>query len=96
MKLRRNSQIVVGFAAVGFVLPWLLLAFYAIAHRMDGHPSTVPLLLLCPLSIAAIALDNAFLIVGLIGWVVITAINAALYAIPGFAISRLVSLWKSN
>jgi hypothetical protein len=73
---------VVSFAAVGFGLPWLLLAFYAIAHRMGGHPNTVPPLFLCPFSIAAIGLDNASLIVGLMGWLVISAMNAALYAVP--------------
>ena len=95
-ELRKNSQIVVGFAAVGFGLPWLLLAFYAIAHRTGGHPSTVPLLFLCPFSIAAIGLEHASLIGGLIAWLVISAMNAALYAVPGFVISGLVSLWKSN
>jgi len=94
--LRKNSQIVVGFAAVGFGLPWLLLAFYAIAHRMGGHPSTVPLLFLCPFSIAAIGLEHASLIGGLIGWLVISAMNAALYAVPGFVISGLVSLRKTG
>jgi hypothetical protein len=89
----KKSRIVVGFAAVGFVLPWLLLAFYAIAHRMGGHPSTGLLLLLCPFSIAAMALDKASLIVGLVGWVFISGMNAALYAVPGFLISRL---WKSD
>jgi hypothetical protein len=95
-ELRKNSQIVVGFVAVGFGLPWLLLAFYAIAHRMGGHPSTVPLLFLCPFSIAAIGLEHASLIGGLIGWLVISAMNAALYAVPGFVISGLVSLGKTD
>jgi len=95
-QLRKTSQIVVAFAAVGFVLPWLLLAFYAIAHRMGAHPSPTPLLYLCPLSIGALGLDNASLVVALIGWLFISAVNAVIYAIPGFAISLLVSLSKSD
>jgi hypothetical protein len=72
--LRKSLQIVGGFAIVGFVVPWLLLAFYAIAHRMGGSPSTAPLLYLCPSSIMALGLDNASLIVRLIGWLFISAI----------------------
>lgn len=85
-----------GFAAVGFVLAWLLLAFYAIAHRMGGNPSTAPHLYLCPSSIAALGLDNASFLVGLLGWLLISATNAVLYAIPGFVISLFVGLWKLN
>jgi hypothetical protein len=92
--LRRGSKIVGGFAAVGFVLPWLLLAFYAIAHHMGGHPSTAPLLLLCPSSISAIGLDNASLIVGLFGWLVISGTNAVLYSIPGVFVALLFGQWK--
>ncbi|MGA2855599.1 MAG: hypothetical protein ABSE40_01955 [Candidatus Sulfotelmatobacter sp.] len=77
-------------------MPWLLLAFYAIAHHMGGHPSTAPLIYLCPSSIAALGLDNASLIVGLLGWLVISATNAVLYAIPGAVVSLFVGLWKSD
>jgi hypothetical protein len=96
LTLRERLKIVGGFAAVGFVLPWLLLAFYAIAHRMGGNPSTAPLIYLCPSSIAALGLDNASLIVGLIGWLLISATNAVLYAIPGIVVALLVGVWKSN
>jgi hypothetical protein len=63
---------------------------------MGRNPSTMPLLFLCPFSIAAMGLDLASWIVGLIAWLVISAMNAALYAVPGFVISRLVGLWRSN
>jgi hypothetical protein len=96
IELRKNSQIVVGFAAVGFGLPWVLLAFYGIAHHMGRNPSTMPLLFLCPFSIVAMGLDRASWIVGLIAWLVISAMNAALYAVPGFVISRLVGLGKTD
>ena len=78
------------------MLPWLLLAFYAIAHRMGGNPSTAPLLYLCPSSIAALGLDNASLIVGLMGWLLISASNAVLYAIPGIVIALFIGPWKSK
>jgi hypothetical protein len=94
--LRKRLQIVGAFAAVGFVLPWLLLAFYTIARRMGVNLSTMPLLYLCPSSIISLGLDNASLIVGLFGWLLISACNAVLYSIPGFVVSLFVGLWKSN
>ena len=94
--MRRGLQIAGSFAAVGFVLPWLLLAFYAAAHHMGRNPSTTPLVYLCPFSIAALGLDNASLIVGLLGWLLISATNAVLYAIPGAVVGLVVGLWKSD
>jgi hypothetical protein len=94
--VRKRLQIVGGFAAVGFVLPWLLLAFYTIARRMGIHPSTMPLLYLCPSSIMSLGLDNASLIVALFGWLLISASNAVLYSIPGFVVALFVGLQKSN
>jgi hypothetical protein len=94
--LRKGIKIVGGCAAVGFVLPWLLLAFYAIARHLGEHPTTMPLLYLCPSSIISIGLDNASLIVGLFGWLLISASNAVLYSIPGIVVSLLVGLRKST
>jgi len=74
----------------------MLLVYYAIAHHLGGHPSTKPLLYPCPSAIMALGLDNASLIVGLIGWLVISLGNAVLYAIPGLVVGLLVSLQKSN
>jgi hypothetical protein len=65
--LPRFLKTAVGFALAEFVVPWLQLAFYAWAHRMGNHPSTMPLVVLCPISVAALGLDNASLIVGLLG-----------------------------
>jgi len=82
---------------VGFVLPWLLLAYYTIAHKMGRTPSALPLLYLCPSSIMALGLDNAPAIVGLLGWVLIAASNAILYAIPGAVVGAFVAaVRKSN
>ncbi|HWY20163.1 MAG TPA: hypothetical protein VNX26_03025 [Candidatus Acidoferrum sp.] len=91
--MRKRLQIVSAFAAVGFVLPWLLLAFYAIAERMGHNPSTKLLLYLCPSSIISLGLDNASLLVGLFGWLLISASNAVLYSIPGTIVSLFVG-WR--
>jgi hypothetical protein len=88
--------VAVGFAAVGFVLPWLLLAYYAIAHRMGYFPNTMLLVYICPTSIMALGLDNASILVGLFGWLLIGLSNAVLYAIPGTLIGAVVGLWKSH
>jgi hypothetical protein len=94
--LRKRLQIVGAFAAVGFVLPWLLLAFYAIAARVGWNPSTKPLLYLCPSSIISLGLDNASLLVGFFGWLLISASNAVLYSIPGIIVSLFVGWRKSS
>jgi hypothetical protein len=92
--LRRGSKIVAGFAAVGFVLPWLLLAYYAVANGMGKHPSTALLMYLCPSSIAALGLDNASFLVGIFGWLAISGTNAVLYSVPGVLVALLFGLWK--
>jgi hypothetical protein len=94
--LRRGLKVVGVFAGVGFVVPWLLVVFYAIAHKIGRHPSTTPLVYLCPSSIAALGLDNASLIMRLFGWLLISMSNAVLYAIPGIAVGIVVSLHKSD
>ena len=91
--MRKRLQIVGTFAAVGFVLPWLLLAFYLIAHRVGWKPSTTPLLYLCPSSIMSLGLENASWLVGLFGWLLISTSNAVLYAVPGVVISLFVG-WR--
>jgi hypothetical protein len=85
--MRRFLRIVGGFAIAGFTLPWLMLVFYGIAQRVGEHPSPTPLVILCPASIAALGLDSASLLVGLLGWVAIAISNALLYAVVGAVIS---------
>jgi hypothetical protein len=94
--MRKRLKIVGAFAAVGFVLPWLLLAFYLIARRLKWNPSTAPLLYLCPSSIVSLALENASWPVGLFGWLLISASNAVLYGIPGLIVSLFVGWRKSS
>ena len=90
--MRRALKIVGVFAVVGFVVPWLLLAFDATARQLGEHPSTTPLLYLCPMSIAAMGLENASFLVGLLGWFLISASNALLYALPGAVVALIVAL----
>jgi hypothetical protein len=44
----------------------------------------------------ALALDNASLLVGLLGWLIIGLTNAVLYAIAGVAVGCGMGLWRSN
>jgi len=94
--MRKRLQIVSTFAAVGFVLPWLLLAFYLIARRAGWNPSTAPLLFLCPSSVISLGLDNASWLVGFFGWLLISTSNAVLYSIPGIIVSLFVGRPKSS
>jgi hypothetical protein len=81
------------FAGIGFMLPWLLVAFYAISHSLGGNPSIKPLLYLCPSSIISLGLDNASLLVGLFGWLLISVSNAVLYSVPGVVVSLFIG-WR--
>jgi hypothetical protein len=76
-------KITARFALAGFIVPWCLLVFYGIANHMGIHPTTTPLILLCPTSIAALGLDDASLLIGILGWVAIAISNALLYAVIG-------------
>jgi hypothetical protein len=57
--------------------------FYLTAHQQIGN--TALFLVLCPPSIAAIGLDNAGVLGGIIGWLFISTANATLYGVIGFA-----------
>jgi hypothetical protein len=61
----------VGIALCGY-------AFYLTSHHETGSPFLF--LVLCPPSIAAIALDNAGVVGGLVGWLFISFANADFYA----------------
>jgi hypothetical protein len=75
----------VGFAAVGVLVGVVLCAytFYLTSHQRTGNELLFTVL--CPPSIAAIALDNAGVVGGLIGWLFIAGENGALYGAVGFA-----------
>lgn len=96
-RLQKSMRVVFAFAATGFAMAWFLLAVYAVAHCLKLNPSTTPLLYLCPSSGIALGLDNASLLVGLLGWLVISISNAALYSIIGtLAGAVLFPLWRSD
>jgi tellurite resistance protein TehA-like permease len=87
--MRKSTRIVIGFAVVGFILPLLLLAFYAFADQFGKHPNTTPLLYLCPSSIMSMALSMDGprpLLEGIVVWLMICVSNALLYAGPVLAV----------
>ena len=88
MKMR--TKFALGFALVGFAIGIALCgyAFYMTSHGRTG--SLALFLILCPPSIGAMALDNAGLLGGIIGWILISVENAGLYALVGLALSRLL------
>ena len=75
----------VGFAEVGFSVAVMLGAyvFYLISHQRGGNE--LLFIGLCPPSIGAMALDNAGVVGGLVGWLIISVENGALYGAVGFA-----------
>jgi hypothetical protein len=94
-RLEKSIKVVFTFAGIGFLTAWLLLAVYSIARYLTFSPSTTPLLYLCPSSIIALGLDNASLLVGLFGWLVISITNALLYSIVGMVVgAALFPVWK--
>lgn len=96
MNIRTGLKIVAGFAAAGFFMAWLLLAFCAWARELGWHLSTTPLLYLCPSSIMSLGLDNASLLVGLLGWVLIAFSNAVLYAAVGIPFGIVIGARRSR
>jgi hypothetical protein len=67
-------------------------AFYLTAHQQIGNAALF--LILCPPSIGAMALDNAGALGGIIGWLIISIANAALYAVIGFAFGAVAEKSK--
>lgn len=95
-RVRKSLQVVAVFAAIGFAIPWLLLAFYVIAHHLGRHPSAALLISLCPASIMALEMKNAAGFAGLIGWLAISVSNAVLYAVPGIVVSLFLGVRQSK
>jgi hypothetical protein len=63
---------------------------------MGRNPSTTPLIYICPSSILSMGLDNASLLLSLLGWLIISVSNALLYSIPGAVVAFFVGLRKSD
>lgn len=77
------------FAAAGFVVGLGLCryAFYLTSHHQIGNP--LVFIILCPPSIGAIALDNAGVLGGIVGWVFISMANAGLYFLLGLLFASM-------
>jgi hypothetical protein len=84
----------IGFAVFGFTIATGLCgyAFYLSAHHLIGN--TALFLILCPPSLGAIGLDNAGVLGGIIGWLIIAIVNLHLYAAIGIVFG--MSLKKSK
>jgi hypothetical protein len=76
------------FGVPGFVIGMALCGytFYLTSHHLIG--STAVFLVLCPPSIGAMALDNAGVIGGIVGWFSISFVNGALYLAIGALFDR--------
>jgi putative effector of murein hydrolase LrgA (UPF0299 family) len=91
----KSTKIVLTSAAVGFLMPALLLAFNAI----EEHPSTTLATLtfyLCPPSVMSMGSDNALRSEVIAIWLIIAASNAVLYAIPAFLFVVARHLFRST
>jgi hypothetical protein len=75
-------RIVIGCAAVGFILPLAMLAYYSFSNTGAGSLYVA----LCPVCIASLALDHASRSIALVAWILFCIINAVLYAIPGLLV----------
>jgi hypothetical protein len=92
-RLRIVAFTTIVFAGIGFSISWILLAYSAyVAHANHEIPNEKIFLTLCPASVLSLALDNASVFIGLLGWLLIALINAFLYAVPGVAIGFLIAV----
>jgi hypothetical protein len=88
-RVRTLPNFALGFALIGFLIGVGLCAytFYATSSHYKGPPpSDAVYLVLCPFSFASLALDNAGVAGGLVGWFFISITNAALYGVIGLGI----------
>ena len=89
--MRTRTRFAFGFGATGFLIGAALCAytFYVTSsHYKGGPPPTALYLVLCPASFFAMALDNAGVVGGLVGWFTISLWNAALYGAIGLAVGE--------
>jgi hypothetical protein len=96
MRFKIIALTTAAFAACGFLICCVLLAYSVYAHAHHQMPNTKIFLTLCPASIMALGLDNASVLVGLLGWLLIGFMNAVSYAIPGFLIGVLIAVLYPN
>lgn len=85
------------FAAVGFLIGEILCGYTFYANSHANVPINEDLyLVLCPPSIGGMALENAGVIGGIIGWLGFSIMNALLYGIPGFALDHFLKTTKQS
>jgi hypothetical protein len=94
--MARGLKIVCGFAAAGFLLPLLLLAYYSFANHIGIFPNTNLLFYVCPSSMLCMALDNASMSTAIVVWLIIAGSNAVLYAVPGIVVALIFRFRLSN
>jgi len=88
----------IGFAVCGFMIAvalWVYagyLATHLTTHHLIGNEALF--LILCPPSIGAMGLDNAGVLGGLIGWLIIAIVDIHLYAEIGIVLG--MALKKSK
>jgi hypothetical protein len=88
--MRRKLKVIAAFALLGFVVPWGLLAL-GYFESLNGHVLSYKVFLwLCPMSVVSLGLDSASLVVGLLGWLMISLTNAILYGVAGIVVSVFV------
>lgn len=94
--MAKSLKVVGGFAAVGFLLPLSLLAYYTAANHIGRYPNTNLLFDLCPSSIMCMALDHASASTAVVVWLLIATSNAVLYAVPGIVVALILRFRNSN
>jgi hypothetical protein len=94
--MAKTLKIVCGFAAVGFFLPLILLTYYTVAQHNGKNPNTDPLFYLCPSSIMSMGLTHGWGSTAVVVWLLISASNAVLYAIPGVVVALIRRVRSSN
>lgn len=96
--MKTRTSYAFGFAVAGFGIGAVTCAytFHLTSHSYKGGPPNLTLyLILCPPSIGSMALDNAGILGGLIGWFFISLENAVLYVLVGLGIGTKLER-KSN
>jgi uncharacterized membrane protein YfhO len=88
--MQKRLRIVIAFAAVGFVLPWLIALYCEVVRRLGGDCHAERFLYVCPTLIWLMATENASRLATLEVWMLIGLTNAALYSIVGVLASVFV------
>ncbi len=78
-----------GFGIAGFCVGTSLCGytFYLASHHQSAND--LMFLILCPPSIAAMALDQSGFVGGILGWLIISFVNAGLYAVIGTGVRAI-------